>query len=332
MAVIDRTEKRQGWKTGLLAMGRIRKNKFIRDMLRQWDLQLLVLPSIVAVFIFSYIPIYGLLMAFQQYNIGDIPGFSQWVGLKQFNYLIKDPNFPMVMRNTLAISALKILVNFPLPIIFAVMLNELRLLRVRKLMQTISYLPHFISWVVAATLLFDFFSTDYSGAVNNVLMSLGLVDVPVPFFGKGEYFWPMAVFSDLWKELGWGSIIYFAAITSVDMDQYEAASIDGAGRARRIWHITLAGIRPTIVLLFIFTIGGMLEANFDQIMMLTKQMTNPMLREYAEVIDTYVYSVGIRGARYSYAEAASLFKTLINFMLLLGANFIAGRLGESALF
>ena len=311
--------------------GRARQ-PFIKSMRKQWDLQLLAIPSLILVFIFSYLPMYGILMAFQQYEIGDIPGFSQWVGIKQFAYLFRDPNFPLVMRNTIAISGFKILINFPIPIIFAVMLHELGLPRIRKFMQTVSYLPHFISWVVAATLLFDFFSTDYSGAVNNILMSLGFADAPVAFFGKGQYFWPMAVFSDMWKEMGWGSIIFFAAIASVDMDQYEAACIDGAGRMQRIWHITMAGIRPTIVLLLIFTVGGMLDANFDQIMMLTKQMSNARLREYADVIDTYVYTVGIRSARYSYAAAAGLFKTVVNFFLLIGANYIAGRLGENALF
>ena len=299
----------------------------LKDFIKQFDLQLLVIPSIIWIIIFCYIPMYGIIMAFQEFQLGDFPGMSQWVGLKHFKLLFSDPNFTTVLRNTVVISVLKILINFPIPIIFAVMLNEITNTRFKKSVQTVSYLPHFISWVVAATLLFDFFSVD-NGAVNSALMALGWVDEPVNFFGVGEYFWPMLVITDLWKELGWNSIIYIASITSIDPELYEAAGIDGAGRFTKMWHITLASIRPTIVLLLIFTIGNLLNTNFDQIMMLTNQMGNSALREYADVIDTYVYRVGIREGRFSYAAAAGL---LINIMLLFAANKIASK-SEQSLF
>lgn len=302
-----------------------------RAFFRQIDLQLLVIPSIIHVLIFSFIPLYGLLMAFQEFNLGDFPGFSQWVGFKQFAYLFKDPNFGKVMRNTLVISGLKLLINFPVPILFAVLINEMKQKFFKKSVQTISYLPHFISWVVASTLMFDFLSTD-NGAVNEILMALSLIDKPIAFFMRGELFWGILVVTDLWKEVGWNAIIFIAAITAIDADMYEAAAIDGANRLQRIWYITLASIRPTIILLFIFTVGGILNANFDQIMTLTKQMGNSMLKDYAEVIDTYVYRIGIREGRYSFAAAASLFKSIINFVLLLSANHLAGKLGESSLF
>lgn len=306
-------------------------NSKIKAFFKQMDLQMLVIPSIIHVLVFCFIPLYGLLMAFQEFNLGDFPGFSQWAGLKQFTYLFRDPNFGKVMRNTLVVSALKLLINFPVPILFAVLVNEINRQFFKKTVQTISYLPHFISWVVASTLMFDFLSTD-NGAVNSLLMSLKLIDAPIPFFMRGEMFWGILVVTDLWKEVGWNAIIFIAAITGVDSQMYEAAAIDGAGRLQRIWYITLATIKPTIVLLFIFTVGGVLNANFDQIMTLTNQMGNSMLREYADVIDTYIYRVGLREGRYSFAAAAGLFKSAINFILLLVANYIAGKLGESSLF
>ena len=269
-------------------------------------------------------------MAFQEFRLGDFPGLSEWVGLKHFYYLFSDPNFATVLRNTVVISLLKLLINFPAPIIFAILMNELYNIRFRKSVQTISYLPHFISWVVAGTLLFDFFSVD-NGAVNSALVGLGIVERPIHFFGEGKYFWPMAVVTDLWKGLGWNTIIYFAAITAIDPELYQVAEIDGAGRYAKMWHITFASILPTVILLLIFTVGNLLNANFDQIMILTNQMTNAKLREYADVIDTYVYRVGLRGNRYSYASAAGLFKSLTNIVLLLVANKIASRTGHEVL-
>lgn len=308
-----------------------RLNTFFKGIGKQIDLQLMVIPSILIIILFSYIPMYGILMAFQEFQLGDFPGLSKWEGLQQFSVLFNDPNFSTVLRNTVVISMLKLIICFPVPIMLAVMLNEVTNAPFKKSVQTISYLPHFISWVVGATLLFDFFSAD-NGAVNSALKAFGWIKSPIMFFGKGEYFWAMAVVTDLWKELGWNAIIFIAAITSIDSEMYEAADIDGAGRYAKMWHITIATIRPTIVLLFILTVGNLLNANFDQIMLLTNQMGNAMLRSYADVIDTYVYRMGIRDGRFSYAAAAGLFKAVINFALLLGANYLAGKVGDNALF
>lgn len=305
-------------------------NGFVKEFLKQIDLQLLVIPGIIHIIIFSYIPMYGVIMAFQEFRLGDFPGMSEWVGLKHFHYLFSDPNLGLVLRNTIVISLLKLLICFPAPIIFAILINEISNMRFRKTVQTISYLPHFISWVVAGTLMFDFFSVD-NGAVNSALLALGIIDRPIHFFGMGEYFWGMAVITDLWKSLGWNAIIFISAITSIDPDLYEAAEIDGAGRYAKMWHITFKSILPTVILLLIFSVGNLLNSNFDQIMVLTNQMTNPKLREYADVINTYVYRVGIQGNRYSYAAAAGLFKSLINVMLLLAANKIASRTGHEVL-
>ncbi len=307
-----------------------KKNSFLKA-LEQWDLQVLVLPGILLLFVFSYIPIYGLVMAFQEFRVGDFPGQSEWVGLKQFTYLFTDSAVPGVLRNTIAISVLKLTIGFVCPIIFAVMLNEMKNQGIKKTIQTVSYLPHFISWTVCALLMFDFLSTD-GGAVNEMLMAAGLIDKPIGFFQDGKYFWGLALVTDTWKELGWNSIIYISAMAGVDAEMYEAADIDGATRAQKMWHITIKAIKPTIVLLFIMNVGGILNANFDQIMMLTKQMSIGALKETANVIDTYIFNVGISQGRVSFGTAAGLLKSVINFILLLVANTIADKAGENALF
>lgn len=298
-------------------------------MIEQWELQVLIIPSIILVLIFNYIPMYGMVMAFQEFRLGDFPGMSDWVGLKHFIAMFTEPVFLRSIRNTAAIGLFKLAINFPMPIIFAVILNEIRLAAFKKTVQTISYLPHFISWVVAARLMFDFFSAD--GAINELLNNIGILKAPIAFFQRAEYFWGMAVITDLWKSVGWGAIIFLATIASVDQELYEAADIDGATRLQKMWYITIASIMPTIILMFVFTCGQLMNANFDQIMMLTNQMGNAMLRETADVIPTYVYRLGLSNARFSYAAAAGLFQSVVNFILLLSVNKLAGKL-DSAVF
>lgn len=310
---------------------RKRKGNFLQRMWEQWDLQVLVLPGILLLLVFSYLPMYGLIMSFQEFRMGDFPGMSEWVGFKQFQSLFNDPNFFRTLRNTLVISLLKLTIGFVCPIIFAVFLNEMRNGTVKKTVQTISYLPHFISWTVCALMMFDFLSID-GGPVNEFLMWAGIVDKPIGFFQDGKLFWGLALGTDIWKEIGWNSIIFISAMAGVDAEMYEAADIDGATRAQKMWHITIKAIKPTIILLFILNVGGILNANFDQIMMLTKNMGNAMLTEYADVIDTYVYRMGMNMGRFSFATAAGLFKAVINFVLLLSANWIAGKFGDNALF
>ena len=300
-------------------------------MLFQWDLQLLILPGILFIFVFMYIPMYGMLMAFQNYQLGDMPGFSDWAGLEYFRQLMADPFFPRAVRNTIVMSLLRIFIGFPMPIIFALILNEVRISKFKKPVQTISYLPHFISWVVAATLLFDILDYD-NGVINNGLLALGLIDRPIYFFGRSELFWGLATVTDIWKTIGWNAIIFIAAITSVDPELHEAAAIDGASRLQRIWYITLQCIMPTIIILFIFTIGSLLTSNFDQVFMLTRQMGNTILLEHADVIDTYIMRVGLRGMRYSFAAAAGFIRTIVNFSLVLFANWLANRYGGRGLF
>lgn len=308
----------------------VKRRSFFKRALEQWDLQVLVLPGIILLLVFSYLPMYGLVMAFQEFHLGDFPGISEWVGLKQFQSLFSDPNFFKTLRNTLAISLLKLTIGFVCPIVFAVFLNEMHQQGVKKVVQTVSYLPHFISWTVCALLMFDFLGRE--GAVNEMLLNFGLIKEPIGFFETGSYFWGLALFTDIWKELGWNSIIYISAMAGVDAEMYEAADIDGATRAQKMWHITIKAIKPTIILLLIMNVGGVLNANFDQIMMLTKNMGNALLTEYADVIDTFTFRYGVSMGRFSFATAAGLFKAVINFILLLSANWIADKAGESALF
>ena len=315
--------------TAVVEVPKKKRNFFVRAI-EQWDLQLLVLPGILLLIVFSYFPMYGLIMSFQEFTLGDFPGMSRWVGFKQFQMLFADPQLFTAVRNTLVISGLKLTIGFVCPIIFAVFLNEMRLQGVKKTIQTISYLPHFISWTVCAMLLMDLLSRE--GSINELLVNLHIVKEPLPIFQNGKYFWGLALLSDIWKELGWNSIIYISAMAGVDAEMYEAADIDGATRAQKMWHITVKAIKPTIILLLIMNVGGILNQNFDQIMMLTKNMGNSMLKDYADVIDTYVYRYGLGQFRVSFATAAGLVKSIINFFLLLAANTISAKAGENALF
>ena len=300
-------------------------------MAKQWDLQLLVIPAIIYVLIFFYIPMYGVITAFQEFRLGDTFGLSEWVGLHHFRVLFSDPLFPRIMRNNLVMGGLRVFIYFPIPIIFAILLNELRSAKFKKFTQTVSYLPFFISWAVAATLLFDFLSVE-NGAMNELLLRLRIINEPIHFFGHYRYFWGIFLLSHIWKEVGFNAIIYVAAITSVDSEQYEAASIDGANRFQKMWYITIAGIMPTIIILFILNVGSLMATSFDQIMMLTRMMDNVFLRERADVLQTYLFRIGIANRRFSFASAVGLFATMLNFTILLLANWIARRKSETSLF
>jgi putative aldouronate transport system permease protein len=300
-------------------------------MARQWDLQLLVIPAIIYILIFFYIPMYGIVVAFQEFRLGDTFGLSEWVGLHHFRVLFNDPLFPRIMRNNLVMGALRVFIYFPLPILFAVLLNELRSAKFKKTTQTISYLPHFISWAVAAVLMFDFMHVE-NGAFNELLMTLRIIDQPIHFFGNSSYFWGIVLGTHVWKQLGWDAIIYVAAITSIDQEQYEAASIDGASRIQKMWYITIAGIKPTIIILFILNVGSLMATSFDQIMMLTNMMSNAFLRETAEIFQTYSFRMGIGMRRFSFGTAVGLINTMMNFTLLLAVNWIARRKSETSLF
>ncbi|MNB84144.1 putative multiple-sugar transport system permease YteP [compost metagenome] len=303
----------------------LRKPNALKRFARQWDLQLMVLPALFFILVFSYIPMYGVLMAFQDYNLFKGFGGSPWVGLKHFEMFFAAPEFWTIMRNTIVISLLKLLVGFPAPILLALMLNEVRSRVFKRTVQTISYLPHFLSWVIVSGFVMSMLSTE-NGSVNMLLQQLNLIKDPINFLSLPEYFWTILVTTGVWKEIGFSSIVYLAAIAGIDPNMHEAASIDGAGKLRQMFSITLPSILPVIMVFLILAIGNLLSAGFEDILLLG---SNPVLRDVGDVLDTYVYRIGIQNNRYSYATAAGLFKSLIGVFLLVGANYAARKSGNS---
>lgn len=281
---------------------------------------------IVWVIIFSYIPMYGLLMAFFKYTPGKPILAGEFVGLKYFIQFFTSPDFKMVLRNTLVMSGLRIFIVFPLPILFALLLNEVRIISYKRVVQTISYLPHFISWTVTASLLFVFLSSD--GILSKALYNTGLIDNPTNFLGQGKSYWLIYTIAHIWKSLGWSSIIYLAAISGVDNNLYEAAAIDGVGRFGMMRHITIPSIMSTIVILFILQIGSILSAGFEEHLLLGSNQT----RAYWDVIDTYAYRYGIQLGRYSYATAITLFKSGIGLALVVVSNKVSKKYTEMTIF
>ncbi len=292
-----------------------------KQFTKQWDLQSMVWPGIIFVFIFSYIPMYGVVMAFQQYDIFNGILKSPWVEFMNFKMFFQAPEFWNVMRNTIVISLLKLVITFPAPILLALMLNEIGNMAFKRFVQTVSYLPYFLSWVIVSGFVFTLLSVD-NGTVNYLLERFHLIQEPINFLAVPEYFWSILVSVNVWKEVGFASIVYLAAIAGVDPTMYEAASIDGASRFKQIYLITLPSIAPIIIIFMILAIGNLLSAGFEDILLLG---TNPILRENSDVIDTYVYRVGILNARFSYATAVGLFKSVISVLLLITANKIARR-------
>lgn len=290
-------------------------------------LYLFVLPGLVWFLIFCYQPMYGVVIAFKDYDIIKGVFASEWVGFANFQAFFESPNFAVIMRNSIAISLLKLVFGFPAPIILAILLNEVRNIVFKRVAQTISYLPFFVSWVVVAGIWYELFSTD-GGIVNQVLQALGIIREPVFWFGSENLIWGMLVASDVWKGIGFGTIIYLASIVSVNTDLYESAVIDGANRFKQIWHITLPAIRPTIILLFILNMAGILDAGFEQVYV----MQNPMVLGKAEIIDTYVMKMGIFRAQYELATAVGVFKSVIGMIALFTLNYLIKKTGEEGIF
>jgi putative aldouronate transport system permease protein len=297
-----------------------------KNIRRERQLWLIALPMIAWVVIFSYTPMYGIIMSFVNYIPGKSILESQWVGLAHFKAFVNSPDFYIVVRNTLAISGLNILFGFPAPIILAILMNELRMKMFKKVVQTISYLPHFISWVVVASILFTILGNE--GVLNDILLRLGFIQQPISYLGEGKYFWSVLTVSNIWKDVGWSTIIYLSAIAGVDSEIYEAGRVDGLGRFGSIWHITLPSIRTTIVLLWILGIGSILNAGFEQQLLIG----NAQNREYHEVIDTYAYKYGIQLGNYSYGAAVGLLKGIIGVILVFGANWISKKVLDTSIF
>ena len=313
----------------------IPKKSFWARLREEKYLQAMALLGIVWMLIFNYIPMYGILIAFKKNFYITTPLFSKkffttpWApngGFQHFINFFKDEEFFNVMANTLGISILKLIFNFTLPIVFALLLNEVRNIRFKKAVQTITYMPHFLSWVVLGGILTTWLGE--GGLFNELLIKMGILKEGVAFLAYPKYFWAITVISDLWKELGWSAIIYLAAISGIDQEMYEAAKVDGASRWKQIWTITLPSIAPTVTIMFILAVGGLLNTNFDQILVLN----NPLNAPRSNVLDIYVYQTAMRGMRYSYASAIGLFKSVIAFILLFIANQVTKKLNDTSLF
>ncbi|MDF2958924.1 MAG: sugar transporter permease [Paenibacillus sp.] len=287
----------------------------------------LILPGMLYFLIFDYIPMFGVIIAFK--DISPFEGVQaiftgEWVGFKHFIRFWNSYYFWNVMRNTLLISLYKLFFGFPASIILALLLNELRHAVFKRVVQTISYLPHFISTVVVAGLVMMVLSTD-RGLINAIVVFFG--GEPIHFLGDPDYFRKILVVSHVWQSIGWGSILYLAAMSGIDPGLYEAAKMDGASRYRQMWHITLPGITHVIVIMLIFSIGGLLNAGFEKVLLLY----SPAVYEVADIIDTYVYREGLLSLNYSFATAVGLFKNVLAMFLILGANFMAKKMNQTGI-
>lgn len=284
-------------------------------------LYILLLPCILYFIVFHYIPMYGVIIAFKKFSFAKGILGSEWIGLDNFKYMFGLKDFYGVFWNSMYLSLLRIAFTFPIPIILALMLNEMNHALYKRITQTVIYLPHFISWVVIGGILVNFLSPTW-GVVNTVIKSLGFE--PIFFLGKAQYFRHIVVISSIWKESGWGTIIYLAAITGISPELYEAAIVDGANRWQRLINITLPCIRTTIVLLLVLRIGNIMGNGFEQIFV----MQNPQNLSVSEVFETYTYRVGLLGGRFSFATTVGLFTSTIGMIFLVSSNKIAKMLGE----
>lgn len=298
-----------------------RKNYF----LKHWAIYSMILPGLLYFLIFKYIPLGGSIIAFQDYNVFKGIWGSKFVGFKHFENLFTYPEFSQIFTNTLLISLYKLLLGFPAPIILALLLNEVRKKLFKSTLQSVLYLPHFLSWVIVGGLVINILSPS-SGIINEIIKSLGGKEIF--FMQEPGYFRSIVVGSGIWKDVGWNTIIYMAALAGINPQLYEAAEMDGAGKLRQVWSITLPTLLPTIMVLLLLQIGNILDLGFEQIYMLL----NPLVRETGEVLDTYIYRVGLVGGQFSYTTAIGLFKSVIGLILVVGANKLSKKLTGNSIY
>lgn len=300
------------------------------DRASQLQLHTLMLPGTILILLFNIVPLFGLLLAFKNYQVTEgIKGVftSSFYGLQNFKIIFSNHDFGRMLINTLGINLIGQLVTIPVTIAFALFINEIANKRIRGLVQTVTYMPHFISWVVFGGILITLLGAD-GGAVNLLLQRLGLIEQPVIFMAEPKYFWGVAIAANLLKELGWGTILYTAAIAGVDQALYEAAELDGAGRFKKMRYVTLPCIKTTVVIMVIFAVAGIMNNNFDQIYVLQ----NAFNLERSEVIDTYIYKVGLQQLQFGMAAAINIFKSILAILLLFMANKVSRKLTDSGLF
>lgn len=296
-----------------------------KQFIRNIPLHLMILPGLIIIIVFGYIPMAGLSIAFQ--NFSPIAGFKNmnWVGLDNFRYLFDLPGFGQVVWNTVFISVMKMLSGLVIPVLVALLLNEVRKTGFKRTIQTVIYMPHFFSWVILAGIIVDVLSPS-SGIVNMLLKALGVE--PIQFLASNDWFPYILVITDQWKEFGFGTIIYLAALTSIDKSLYEAAVMDGAGRWKQTWHITLPGIRPIVILMVTLSLGNVLNGGFDQVF----NLYNPLVYESGDILDTMIYRIGLQDAQYSVSTALGLIKSVVSFIFIGLGYFLAYRFANYRIF
>ena len=303
----------------------VRKRGFFSTLGSQWQLMLMSVPMFLYVLFFNYFPMYFWVTAFQDFKPGLGVLKSPWVGLQNFEWLFGRADFINSIRNTLAMSVINLVFGTVSAVLLAVLLNEVRNRKFKRTVQTVTYLPHFLSMVIVVGMAQNIFASN--GTINEALMGMGLVKEPVWFLGEGKYFWWLVGVINVWKEVGWGTIIYISAMTAIDPCLYEAAAIDGAGRFQRILHVTLPGIKSTFVILLIMNIGHLMEAGFE----IQYLLGNSVVIDWSETIDIFVLKYGVSKQQYGVATAAGMFKSIVAIILLLAANFTAKKLDEDTL-
>lgn len=302
-----------------------RSGSTLRRMIRNRYMYIMILPGLVYFIVFKYFPMWGLVMSFQDYQpYKGITG-SEWIGFEHFHKLFTDPEFWKIFKNTILLFVYNICFYFPVPIILAVMLNEVTNSFFKKIIQTIVYIPHFLSWVIVVSITYVMLTMD-GGIINQMLVSMGFGKVN--FLMSSGWFHPMYVIQVIWREAGWGTIVYLAAIASIDPQLYEAARMDGAGRFRQIWHVTLPGIRTVIIVLLILRVGNVMDLSFEHVYLLL----NSMNRNVAEIFDTYVYTLGIKQGQYGFSTAVGFFKSFIGLALVMLSNKLAKKFGEEGIY
>lgn len=301
-----------------------RHKRLLKKAVKERYLWLMALPGILFLVIYKYVPMLGVVIAFQKYVPAKGILGSNWVGLDNFRRIVESPDIGRYFMNTIIISSYQIVFAFTIPIVLAIMLNEIASPIIKRFIQTALYLPHFLSWVVVGGIFYMLFKSD--GSVNTLLAAWGLD--PINILSNKDTFRGMLVLQVIWKESGWGTIIYLAALTGIDPELYEAAKIDGAGRLRQIWNITLPGIKSTIVMLFILRLGSVLDVGFEQVYL----MLNSSVSEVGEVLETYVYRVGVVNGNFSFTTAVGLLKGVVGMVLIVSANYLARRVGEKGIY
>lgn len=317
------------------AVPAMKKESKLSKFLHQWQIQVFALAGIIYLLVFSYLPMFGIVIAFKSYKLtSGVSGIfaNNWVGLKYFKEFVTDYRFGELVRNTVVMSALKMFFAFPVPILLAIMISEVGSTKFKRVIQTVSYLPNFISWVLVYGMCISFFAADH-GLVNDLLKRLGLIESGIPFMTDPKRFWGMATALSIWKSSGWWAIIFLASISGIDSSLYEAAMCDGAGRLQRVWHVTLPGIKGAIVTVLILSIGsflggGMVGSNFEQSFLIGNDVNNST----SEIVQTYAFKMGMAQGRFSYATAVDLIQSVISLTLVIVSNRIVRKISGEGIF